>query len=288
MEKGNHLRVGFDPRMGFPPCGFVLYRRGHQTGPTRELEFGRMFEEKINAPFRHGYLQDGVAVFHPDDPRPTQSGKGGVELGKQLLGISFRRSPFLPDSNPQVCEVRLQILAEQGVVTVQAFDDRYDNNGFRKILVAQQEESFDSPTPFDLRADLISLVEIQAPEGAQLISFEYTLISERGWNRMMFLSDEPWGSFKDVPLLLPTPESVSTTASTYPTCRELEFPQEDSVIEKELTLKRLEKGFVAKTDELDVHGEYRDFDQYLAVYLGPGGERFKELRESLKALQSVP
>ena len=38
MEDGNHLRVGFDPRMGFPPCGFRLYRRAHETGETVALD----------------------------------------------------------------------------------------------------------------------------------------------------------------------------------------------------------------------------------------------------------
>jgi hypothetical protein len=319
MEKGNHLRIGFDPRMGFPPCGFVLYRRAHQTGTTRKLDFNRLFIEKIIAPFRHGYLQDGVAVFHPNAPPPEQGVQGGVDFRNQILGISFRGSPFMPDSNPKVCEVRLKVSWGEGAVTVRAFDDRYDNDGFRKILVAHQQRGSESSTikpklinsvskqtiergrtgkappkpaaieeSFELRADLISLVEIQAPEGAELISFEYTLISERGWSRMKLPAEAPWGSFKETPLLLPTPKFVNATSSGYPTCPALSFPQEASVIEKELPLTRLKTGFVARQSNDDIHGEYDDLDKYLDVYLGPDRERFKELLESLKALQSVP
>jgi hypothetical protein len=87
MENGNHLRVGFDPRMGFPPCGFVLYRRFHETGTTRNLDFPLLFAQKISAPFRHGYLQDGVAVFNPNAPPPELSVDGGVDLRKEILGI---------------------------------------------------------------------------------------------------------------------------------------------------------------------------------------------------------
>ncbi len=288
MEKGNHLRIGFDPRMGFPPCGFVLYRRAHETGATRKLDFERLFSEQISAPFRHGYLQDGVAVFHSNAPPPEQGAQGGVELRNQILGISFRSSPFMPDSNPKVCEVRLNVSWEEGVVTVQAFDDRYDNDGFRKILVAHQQSDIEQS--FELRADLISLVEIQAPEGAELISFEYTLISERGWERMILPAEDPWGGFKEVPLLLPTPEFVNATSSSYPTCPELEFPQEASVIEKELPVSRLTTGFVKRESDDDVHAEYDDPSKYLDVYLGPepDRERFKQLLEALKALQAEP
>ena len=76
----------------------------------------------------------------------------------------------MPDSNPKVCEVRLRVSSQEGVVTVKAFDDRYFNDGFRKILVAHQQKNFGlapSEQSFDLRADLISLVEIQASEGAR-------------------------------------------------------------------------------------------------------------------------
>src|SRR5215211_471654 len=129
MENGHHLRIGFDPRMGFPPCGFNLYRRDHHIGETRTLNFELLFSQKIPAPFRHGYLQNGVAVFNPNYPNPEPSAAGGVKVGKQILGISFRTTPFMPDSNPKVCEVRLSFKAEQGVITVLAFDDRYDNSG---------------------------------------------------------------------------------------------------------------------------------------------------------------
>lgn len=219
MESGNHLRIGFDPRMGFPPCGFVLYRRAHQTGPTSQLDFDRLFSERISAPFRHGYLQDDVAVFHSDGPPPDQGPQGGVDLRNHALGISFRRSPFMPDSNPKVYEVRLSVSSQGGVVTVSAFDDRYFNDSFRKILVDHQQGNFGLATSeqsFDLRADLISLVEIQASEAAELISFEYTAISEGGdWSRMTLIAEGPWENFERIPLLLPM--FVNATKSTYPT-----------------------------------------------------------------------
>ncbi|HEX2270503.1 MAG TPA: hypothetical protein VHH35_13240, partial [Pyrinomonadaceae bacterium] len=160
MAAGNHLRIGFDPRMGFPPCGFFLYRREHQTGPTRKLDFVRLFTEKIPAPFRQGYLQDGIAVFHPRDPLPVQGSGNSVLLTDQILGVSFRSSPFVPDSDPKVCEVRVTIRCKEDTVTVKAFDDRYDNSAFTKILVAHESRKFspaDDEHTFHLRADLISL-----------------------------------------------------------------------------------------------------------------------------------
>src|SRR5829696_3738579 len=137
MENGFHLRIGFDPRMGFPPCGFNLYRRDHHIGEAQSLDLQSLFNQTISAPYRHGYLQNGVAVFNPNAPNPEMSADGGVDIRGQILGISFRTSPFMPDSDPRVCEVRLTIKAEQGDIIVRAFDDRYHNNGFKKILVAQ-------------------------------------------------------------------------------------------------------------------------------------------------------
>ena len=287
MADGNHLRIGFDPRMGFPPCGFVLYRRVHETGETRALDWASLFSQQIPAPMRHGYLQDGIAVFHPNAP-PPEGGEIGLQLTNQILGISFRSSPFVPDSEPKVCEVRVTISWEEGEVTVQAFDDRYHIDGFKKILVAHQQRSDPQEgDTFELKADLISLVEIQAPEGAQLISFEYTLISEEGWERMTFPTEDPWGN-PEVPVLLPVAEPGSETGSRYATCPELEFQQEASVIETDIAINRLLKGFVKRESEADFHGEYEDDNRYLEVYLGPGHERLQELLESLRALQAVP
>src|SRR5215211_2537187 len=73
MEDGFHLRIGFDPRMGFPPCGFNLYRRDHHIGKTQSLNFPLLFSQQISAPFRHGYLQNGVAIFNPKPPKPQLS-----------------------------------------------------------------------------------------------------------------------------------------------------------------------------------------------------------------------
>jgi hypothetical protein len=294
MESGNHLRIGFDPRMGFPPCGFVLYRRAHQTGPTSQLDFDRLFSERVSAPFRHGYLQDDVAVFHSDGPPPEQGPQSGVDLRNHVLGISFRRSPFMPDSNPKVCEVRLSVSSQGGVVTVSAFDDRYFNDSFRKILVDHQQRNFGLATSeqsFDLRADLISLVEIQASEAAELISFEYTAISEgRDWSRMTLTAEGPWENFERIPLLLPTPMFVNATKSTYPTCQTLVFPRDAEVIRKELPESRLKTGFIARTGDDDIHGEYDSLSTYLDVYLGPdpNHQRFKDLTESLLAVEAVP
>lgn len=420
MVTGKHLRIGFDPRMGFPPCGFLVYRREHRTGARRQLDFARLFTEMIRALFRNGYSQDGVSVFHPRAPLPTQSPEGGVELTNQRLAISFRSTPFMPDSNPKVCEVRLRVRSPAGAVTVQGFDDRYDNDGFQRILVAHQEKRFDAPpfdpglfdnslttlhrgwtrffnrvigsllgnqpnapapitenlrpptrqdldaiskanprlandpqfkelrrrilgefdgsaadpgqppitspgsegaprdrplvrrlmrfnkflsdtlfsrsvltagsvTDFHLRADLISLVEIRAPAGARLLSFEYTLVHERGWERVINPADAPWGFFKEMPLLLPTPQFVDPTHSTYPTCTSLVFPRPAEQIERELPPRRLTAGFVEKTSNDDVHGEYDLLEKYLDVYLGPEPQRlrFKELNESMRAIEAV-
>ena len=109
MSYGNHLRIGFDPRMGFPSCGFELYKRRHRKGPSHTLDIDRLFSQRRPALFRRGYSQYGVSIFHPHDPRPKQSQEGGIELTDQTLGISFRRTPFAPDSDPKVCEIRLRL-----------------------------------------------------------------------------------------------------------------------------------------------------------------------------------
>ena len=49
MENGNHLRVGFDPRMGFPPCGFRLYRRAHESAETVALDWARLFAKRFRS-----------------------------------------------------------------------------------------------------------------------------------------------------------------------------------------------------------------------------------------------
>ena len=297
MERGNHLRIGFDPRMGFPPCGFVVHVRGHQTGPTRKLDVPRLFAENISAPFRHGLLQtifdDTFAVFHPAQPLPAPHPAGGITLTAQTLGISFRRTPFLPDSGSMVCEVRVRVQAQNSVVTVEAFDDRYDNTSFEKILVAHQQRTFGASLveqEFHLRADMISLVEIKAPAGGRLVSFEYTLIIDRSWNTQLVVPpDQAWGTNKPLPFLLPTPSSVNATSSTYPTCPDLTFQRPAEAIEKELPVARLKSGFVLRTSNDDVHGEYDNIDKYLDVYLGPepNRERYVELRKMLVDLISV-
>ena len=297
MIPGHHLRIGFDPRMGFPPCGFVVFVRGHQTGPTRKLDVPRLFTENIPAPFRQGFLQtiftDTFAVFHPDAPVPAQNPAGGITLTKQTLGISFRRTPFLPDTGAMVCEVRVRIQSQNSTVTVQAFDDRYGNEGFEKILVGHQQRTFGT-TPveqeFLLRADLMSLVEITSSAGGRLVSFEFTLILDRGWNTQLVVKpDQAWGTNKPLPLLLPAPKSINATSSTYPTCPALSFPRSADQIEKELPLTRLKDGFVARTSSDDVHAEYDNLDKYFDVYLGPepNRERYVELRKMLLDLMSV-
>ena len=296
MEPGNYLRIGFDPLMGFPPCGFRLYRRGHQTGPTRTLDIPRLFTQNIIAPFRHGLLQDdAVAVFHRNAPSPVQNSAGGITLSKRTLGFSFRRTPFMPDSDPKVCEVRLRVSGLTGPVIVEAFDDRYDNEGFRRILVGHQQHNFGpAPIPqtheFVLRADLISLVEIQAPLGARLLSFSYTLLLVRGWQEMIMPPEQAWGIFREMPLFLPTPIFKNATTSKYPTCPEPEFPRPVKEIVKDLPLSRLNNGFVPQLTSNDVHGEYDNVDKFFDVYLGPAPsrERFEALYKMLLNLEAVP
>lgn len=297
MIPGHHLRIAFDPRMGFPPCGFTVHVRGHATGPVRKLDVPRLFAENIPAPFRHGLLQsifgETFAVFHPAAPIPTPHPAGGIRLTGQTLAISFRRTPFMPDATAMVCEVRVRVQAQNSTVTVEAFDDRYDNNdGFQKILVARQQRTFGSTAveqEFHLLADMISLVEIKAPAG-RLVSFEYTLIIDRLWNTQLVVPpDQAWGTSKPLPLLLPTPQKVNSTSSTYPTCPSLTFPRSAGAIEKELPILRLKHGFVPRTSSDDVHGEYDAIEKCLDVYLGPepNRERYVELRKMLLDLISV-
>lgn len=299
MMPGHHLRIGFDPRLGFPPCGFTVHVRGHITGPTRKIDVPRLFAEAIIAPFRSGFLQtifgETFAVYHPVLPLPAPHPAGGIALTTQTLSVSFRRTPFMPDATAFVCEVHVRVQASNSVVTVQAFDDRYDNNsGFQKFPVARQQRTFGpiaTEQDFVLRADMISLVEITAPAGGRLVLFEYTLIIDRSWNTQLVVPpDQAWGTNKPLQLLLPVPKKINTASSTYPTCPELSFPRPAEAIEKELPITRLKHGFVARTSNDDFHGEYDILDKYLDIYLGPepNRERYVELRKMLFDLISVP
>jgi len=294
LQPGNHLRIAFDPWMGFPACGFNLFVRRHITGAKHAINFPRLFAERIPALLRHGYLQDRVSIFHPRRPLPTASPGGGVLLTAQTLGISFRQSPFAPDSSLKVCEVRLSVRSTRAVV-VKAFDDRYRNGEFPKLLVAYQRR-IPNPLPqgevisIELRADLISLVEISAASGSQLLSFEYVEVNDTGWGGLISAAEEPWQFFKEMPLLLPTPQPAPGNHSTYPTCTTLAFTPPAAVITEKLPVSRLSSGFVAKTDPDDVYGEYPDFATHLRVYLGPDPDRqrFKEFDSALRALEAVP
>ena len=148
-----------------------------------------------------------------------------------------------------------------------------------------------SEQEFHLRADMISLVEIKAPAGGRLVLFEYTLIIDRSWNTALVVPpDQAWGTNKPLQFLLPIPKKINATSSTYPTCPELSFPRPAEAIGKELPPARLKHGFVARTSNDDVHGEYDILDKYLDVYLGPepNRERYVELRKMLFDLISVP
>lgn len=62
------------------------------------------------------------------------------------------------------------------------------------------------------------------------------------------------------------------------------------MIRKELPESRLKTGFIARTGDDDIHGEYDSLSTYLDVYLGPdpNHQRFKDLTESLLAVEAVP
>jgi hypothetical protein len=49
LQPGNHLRIGFDPRMGFPSCGFNLFVRRHITGAKHIIDCPRLFDENLPA-----------------------------------------------------------------------------------------------------------------------------------------------------------------------------------------------------------------------------------------------
>ena len=280
--------------MGFPPCGFDLFVRRHITGAKHVIDFPRLFAERIPALLRHGYVQDRVSVFHPRRPLPAASPSGGVLLTTQTLGISFRQSPFAPDSNPKVCEIRLSVRSTRTVV-VKAFDDRYSNGEFHKVLVAHQQR-VPQPLPqgevvsMELRADLISLVKISAPSGSQLLFFEYVEVNDTGWGRLISSAEEPWQPSREMPLLLPTPQPAPGNRSTYATCPALAFTPPAAAITEKLPVSRLSSGFVANTGPDDVYGEFPDLQTHLRVYLGPDSDRqrFKELDSSLRALEAVP
>lgn len=412
---GNHLRIGFNPLKGFPACGFKVFKRRHQLGAEHSLDIPLLFQQQTPATFRWGYRQGGLNVYHDASPRPIESAAGGISITDQSLQLSFRATPFLPDSNPKVCEVRLRIRSA-GTIVVEAFDDRHDGTQFSEILVARErrsglihlnpglwdrllrrvhgawsrmlERSFRSgeidrlaspgnisavdlgheptdagigsipdsiealdpdlletlaerteglsevtgeggdtsadvmtPTrrglisrglvgidravvaplfsrPFRrwerehdivLRADLISLVRINAPAGSRVLSVQYTELSDQGWQPVMFSPESTWGNDKGVPLLLPTADQASATVARYPTCPGLRFSGIADEIEKNLPAKRLQEGFVAKTGPADVRAEYFDFDTLRDVYLGPDPQRprFSELSAALDQLQQV-
>lgn len=423
MVYGNHLRIGFDPRMGFPSCGFEILRRPHLKGPTHKLDIDRLLTERRPALFRWGYAQNDVRVFHPLAPRPTQSAGGGIEITTQTLGLSFRPTPFTTDSTPKVCEVRMRIRSS-GTFVVSAFDDRYNGKTFEKILVDQAQRRglplgdlvwldrlvlfvyrawtrsirlliqgvlgnrlskaetieeaddtsssranlssilasrsglsddsaihelgtrffpeivdtdrsddvdsarnvkmptrdiagwrrfvaramirlnrFASNTVFrrwrrvwgsvhdiTLRADLISLVEIEAPASSRLESFEYVEVSDNGWTGIVMPTEAPWGLTKEIPLLLPTADELTGNRSTYPTCDELQFSGNPDHVHTNLPRHRLESGFMASTGANDIHGEYPDLETLQTVYLGPepNRERFEQLVTALRLLQQQP
>lgn len=292
LQPGNHLRIGFDSRMGFPPCGFNLFVRRHITGAKHAIDIPQLFTQKVPALLRNGYLQNGVSIFHPRKPLPVASPAGGILLTKQIVGISFRQSPFAPDSNPKVCEVRLRFIST-AAVSVSAFDDRYDNAAFPKILVAHVQATPQVPNQaFDiqLRADLISLVEVSGLAGTRLLSIDYLEVTDTGWGGLIAPAEEPWQFFKEMPMLLPTPQPAAGNKSTYPTCTSLTFPPPADVITQKLPVSRLSSGFVPKTGSDDEFGEYPDLETHLKVYLGPepDRQRFKELDSGLRTLESIP
>ena len=114
MENGNHLRIGFDPRMGFPPCGF-LYTGVHIDWTRLVIWISRVCSAKDKCAVSAWLFAGWRCRFPPSSASDHSNAEPGLDFRNQIVGISFRASPFMPDSDPKVCEVRLTVRWDEGV-----------------------------------------------------------------------------------------------------------------------------------------------------------------------------
>lgn len=107
IEAGVHLRWQFDPKLGFPPSGFYLFRRPTCSIKPICLDFDKIYESTIKLPYDH-YIE-GEADRTYKIPL-TSSSEGKVNLIKKkleeesvrLLNIKKSIEFHLPDNAQQV------------------------------------------------------------------------------------------------------------------------------------------------------------------------------------------
>lgn len=293
MVWGNHLRLGFDARMGLPSCGFELFRRpAGQRRDESHVQFAALFGNGQPAVGRHGW-DDGTVVVYRHQGFPQLLPDGSVAVDSEPLCFSFRASPAEPDVRVPVYRLGMSFVSGGGTVTVTAYDDRYDGTAFRRDPVALRSRS-GAPggvVNLDLQADLISTVEIVGPPGTRLTGLIYIELDDGGW--------EPWAppweldqwqaNRPAVPMLLPLADPGGS-GCVYPGCSNLDCAVEAEKLEDNLPPIRLEAGFVPRQSPDDPFAEYETFDQLLALALGPDPERIRltEMRDAVRALLALP
>ncbi len=132
---GIHLRIGFDPRMGFPSKGFQLYSR-----PTLEvnevgLDFGEFGPRTYGAIILPGLTNGWANLFHGDGT-PQLDGNGQISVDGTPLRISFRKGPLAVDTERKIRRVSM-LFRTSGSVEARGYDDRHDGIRFKQVLVAR-------------------------------------------------------------------------------------------------------------------------------------------------------
>lgn len=104
IEKGIHLRWGFNHKLGFPPGGFMLYRRKSDLNNRICLDFAKATAGKLPLPYtykpqhpRHPSLtiesKSSGSLVLEDKAAPSGQILRGLNMGK---GSSIRFSPATP------------------------------------------------------------------------------------------------------------------------------------------------------------------------------------------------
>jgi hypothetical protein len=119
-QDGVHLRWSFDPDLGFPPEGFLLWSREATRADTRKASFVSLATqlEQQEAP---AGVAGGVTVHRADGGRVQagrRCGQIGLDVGSSPLVLRFR--PAFGTPPEQVRSVTVFGLAQRGAVSVQA------------------------------------------------------------------------------------------------------------------------------------------------------------------------
>jgi hypothetical protein len=133
IAQGIHLRIGFDPRMGFPSKGFQLYSRPTLEVNEVTLDFGKLGPRTHYTTVLPGLTDGRVNLFHGDG-NPQIDGSDLVSIDGTALGVSFRKGPHAVDAGRKVRRVTMRFRTS-GSVEARGYDDRHDGIRFQKVLV---------------------------------------------------------------------------------------------------------------------------------------------------------